>query len=164
MRLRVILAALALSMLSMFGAVASASAVPPVKIAGSFDGNDPTADCGTFEVWDEFTLNFSGAEHYDQDGNLVRVVEHVWGVDRLYNHDTGKSLPASSFSQGETVDLVDGQVKVGGVIFRVTVPGSGAVFLDVGRFIIDFDEGLVFLAGRHQFFEGDLEGLCAALS
>jgi hypothetical protein len=45
------------------------------------------------------------------------------------------------------------------------VPGSGAVFLDVGRVIFDFDEvRLVFLAGQHQFFEGDVEGLCAALS
>jgi hypothetical protein len=164
MRLRVMLAGLVLGLASMFATVAGAWAVTPVKIAGSTQGNDPIADCGTFEVWDEFTLNFRGAEHYDQDGNLVRVVEHVWGVDRLYNHDTGKSLPESSFSQGETVDLVAGQVRVGGIVFRVTVPGSGAVFLDVGRFIIDFDEGLVFLKGRHQFFEGDLEGLCAALS
>jgi len=164
MRLRGVLAGLAVGVVSMFGTVAGAWAVPPVHIAGSEQGNDPIADCGTFEVWDEFTLNFRGTEHYDRDGNLVRVVEHVWGTDRLYSPDTGKSLSPASYNQGETVDLVEGQVRVSGVIFRITVPGSGAIFLDVGRYIIDFDEGLVFLAGQHQFFEGDFDGLCAALS
>jgi hypothetical protein len=148
---------------SMFGSAAGAAAVPPVQIAGSDQGNTLVADCGTFQVWDEFTLNWRGTEHYDQDGNPVRVVEHVWGVDRLYNADSGKSF-GGSFNQGEMVDLVEGQVKVGGIIFRITVPGSGAVLLDVGRFIFDFDEGIVFLAGQHQVIEGDLEGLCAALS
>ena len=63
------------------------------------------------------------------------------------------------------MDVVEGQLKVGGVVFRITVPGSGAIFLDVGRFIIDLDDdSLVFLAGQHQFLEGDLDGLCAALS
>jgi hypothetical protein len=164
MRLPVVLAGLAVGVVSMLGTVAGAWAVPPVQIAGSIQGNDPIADCGSFEVWDEFTLSWRGTEHYDQDGNIVRVVEHVWGVDRLYNPDNGKSLDPATFNQGEAVDLVEGQVKVSGVVFRITVPGSGAVFLDVGRYIIDFDEGLVFLAGQHQFFEGDLDGLCAALS
>lgn len=165
MGLRVLLPGLAVGVVSMFGTAASAWAVPPVQIAGSIQGNDPIADCGTFEVWDEFTLNFRGTEHYDQDGDLVRVVEHLLGVDRLYRPDTGKSLRPASFNQSETVDVVEGQLKVGGVVFRITVPGSGAIFLDVGRFIIDLDDdSLVFLAGQHQFLEGDLDGLCAALS
>jgi hypothetical protein len=37
------------------------------------------------------------------------------------------------------------------------VPGSGAVFVDVGRFVFDFEDGLVFLKGMHPFFEGDVE-------
>jgi hypothetical protein len=166
MRIKVVLAASAVGVLSMFGLAAGAWAASPsvVHMSGSFSGDDPIADCGTFEVRDEFTLNFRGIERYDREGNLVQVVEHIFGVDRLYNSVTGKSLKPASFNQGETVDIVEGQVKVSGVIFRITVPGSGAVFLDVGRFIIDFDEGLVFLAGQHQFFEGDLDGLCAALS
>ena len=42
-------------------------------------------------IRDEFTLKFTGAEHYDQDGSLVRIVEHVWGMDRLYHRDTGSA-------------------------------------------------------------------------
>jgi hypothetical protein len=47
MRLRVMLAGLVLGLASMFATVAGAWAVPPVKIAGRTQGNDPIADCGT---------------------------------------------------------------------------------------------------------------------
>ena len=57
---------------------------------------------------------------------------------RTISSESSASYPGSgSFPLSETVDVVENQVKVGGVIFRITVPGSGAVFLDVGRFIID---------------------------
>jgi hypothetical protein len=55
-----------------------------------------------------------------------------------------------------------------GLQVRFTAPGSGAVYLDTGR--IDFaGEGLgggdiTFAAGPHQLWEGDVEGLCSALS
>ena len=149
----------------MFGTVAAWAASPSVvHISGSFSGDDSIADCGTFEVRDEFTLNFSGTEHYDQQGNLVRVVEHIFGVDRLYNSVTGKSLKPASFNQGEIVHPIEGQVAVNGVIFRITVPGAGVVLLDVGRFVFTFDGDLVFIAGQHQFLAGDFAGLCAALA
>jgi hypothetical protein len=163
MRRRITLTALAAGVIVMLGAVPHAWAVPPVKISGSFVGNDPIADCGTFLVWDEFELNFSGTEHYDQAGNLVRVVEHISGVDRLYNPDNGVSF-SGSYSQSEIVDVVEGQIAVNAIIFRIAVPGAGAVFLDVGRLVFTFDDELVFIAGQHDFFEGDLAGLCAALA
>jgi hypothetical protein len=47
MRLRVMLAGLVLGLASMFATVAGAWAVTPVKIAGSTQGNNPIADCGT---------------------------------------------------------------------------------------------------------------------
>jgi hypothetical protein len=158
------LAGVAIGIGSMFGTVAGAWALTPERFSGTDQGNEPIADCGTFQVWDEFTLNFSGTLHFDKDGNPIRAVEHIFGVDRLYNPENGKSLAPESFNQGETVDIVEGQALINGIVFRITVPGAGAVFLDVGRVILDFDEGILFLAGQHQFFEGDLEGLCAALS
>jgi hypothetical protein len=38
------------------------------------------------------------------------------------------------------------------------------VFINVSKFIIDFDEGLVFLAGRQDFFNGNTAKLCVVLS
>ena len=163
MRARNTLTALAAALIAMLGAVPHAGAVPPVKVSGTEAGNAPIADCGTFLVWDEFELNFTGTVHFDQAGNPVRIVEHISGIDRLYNPDNGASF-SGSFNQGEIVDPVAGQVAVNGIIFRITVPGGGAVFLDVGRFVFTFDDELVFAAGQHDFFAGDFAGLCAALT
>jgi hypothetical protein len=51
-----------------------------------------------------------------------------------------------------------------GVAFRLVVPGAGAVFLDVGRTVLDRQGNVYFEAGPHQFLDGDFAGLCAALA
>ena len=148
----------------MLGLAPSVSAGRPVETSGSEFGDEPIGvDCGTFEVWDDFELHWRGVEFYDDEGNLVRVVEHIWGVDRLYNPENGKSV-SGTFNNSETVDLVNGRITENGSIFRIILPGSGAVFLDVGKFIISFETGLEFLAGRHDYFDGDTAALCAALA
>jgi hypothetical protein len=44
-----------------------------------------------------------------------------------------------------------------GTLGRITVPGEGAFFFDVGKYLIDFEGGLVFLEGSHHaFFEEDV--------
>lgn len=163
MRVRSIVTIFAAGVLVMWGVLPHAWAVEPIKVSGTRVGNDLLADCGTFEIWDEFELNFEGALHLDESGNVVRVVEHIWGVDRLYNPANGASV-SGSFNQGEIVQPIEGEVAVNGIIFRISVPGAGAVFLDVGRFVFTFEGSLVFAAGQHDFFAGDLAGLCAELA
>jgi hypothetical protein len=54
---------------------------------------------------------------------------------------------------------------VTGVIARLTVPGSGAVLLDVGRIVTNLEtDEVTFQAGPHQLVEGDLADLCEALA
>ena len=94
----------------------------------------------------------------------MRIVEQVSGTDTFYRSVTGESV-TGTINAGETVNLVDGTVTENGTIGRITVPGLGVVFFDVGKFIIDFDDGLVFLAGRHHaFLEEDYVPLCSLLS
>jgi hypothetical protein len=93
----------------------------------------------------------------------VRVVEHVSGTDTFCNSVTNESV-TGTINAGEIVNLVDGTVTESGTVGRITVPHVGVVFFDVGKSIIDFDEGLVFLAGRHHaFFEEDYAQLCSVL-
>ena len=100
---------------------------------------------------------------FDDEGNLTRIVEHVSGSDTFYNSVTGESV-TGTINSGETVDFVNGTVTQNGATGRITVPGEGAFFFDVGKFIIDFEEGLVFLAGSHHaFFEEDYSRLCELL-
>jgi len=142
----------------------AAEAVPPNTVEGSDSGTAFLTDCGSFELWDEYVLNWHGKALFDRAGNPVRVVEHVWGSDRFYNSVTGASV-TGTINAGETLDLVDGKVSESGSTGRITVPGLGVVFFDVGRFVIDFDDGLEFLAGRHHsWFEEDYTALCELLA
>ena len=140
-----------------------AAAVQPVPVQGTVSDNVPVVDCGAFQVSDEYTTSWSGHLLFDRAGNPVRIVEHLWGSDRLYNPVNGSSV-SDTINASEIVDIANGQAIEAGQDFRVLVPGVGALFLDIGRFVIDFNDGLVFLKGRHQFFGGDVGALCAALS
>jgi len=142
----------------------AASADLPEHISGTVTDDAFLADCGDFDLRDSFTFEFEGTVFSDADGNVTRVVEHVGGSDTFYNSVTGESV-TGTINSGETVDLVNGTVTQNGTIGRITVPGEGAFFFDVGKFIIDFEEGLVFLAGSHHaFFEEDYDRLCELLA
>jgi hypothetical protein len=140
-----------------------AGAAPPTKISGHATGDAFAFSCEAFDVRDDFEFSWHGTEHYDRDGNLIRVVERLWGVDRLYNEDNGKSV-SGAFNNSETIDLVNGTATQNGSTFRIIVPGQGALFIDVGKYIIDFEEGLTFLAGRHDAFDEDFDAICAYLA
>lgn len=151
----------ALLIVSMFTGATSASAEPPTRFADSDSGSVPLLDCGTFQVFDQFTLNLRGTEYYDKDGNPIRLDFHVWGTDTLYNPTNGKSF-SGTFSHRESIELESGDLRVSGIAFRIAVPGEGAVVLDVGRVVFD-SNGVVSVAGPHQLLAGDIEGVCAAL-
>lgn len=148
-------------------ALTSASAVmagPPVTTSGVETGDAFLADCGAFDLRDSFVFEWNGKLFFDEDGNLTRVVEHVGGSDTFYNSVTGESV-TGTINSGETVDLVAGTVTQNGTIGRITVAGEGAFFFDVGKFVFSFDDGLVFLAGKHHgFIEEDYEQLCELLA
>ena len=147
----------------LLGIAPSAWAVPPTRFSDSDAGTFPIVNCGSFQVFDQSTLNLRGTEHYNSSGNPIRLDFHVWGTDRFFNPTNGKSF-SGSFSQRASVDLVSGQEAVSGIAFRIVVPGSGAVLLDVGRVVFDPDNNVMFVAGPHQLLEGDVAEVCAALS
>ena len=148
-------------------ALTSATAVmagPPVTTSGVETGDAFLADCGAFDLRDSFVFEWNGKLFFDEDGNVTRVVEHVGGSDTFYNSVTGESV-TGTINSGETVDLVAGTVTQNGTIGRITVPGEGAFFFDVGKFVLSFEDGLVFLAGKHHgFIEEDYEQLCELLA
>jgi len=149
--------------IALFGTLSPAGASAPTTTSGDETVDTFAFSCGTFDVWDYIEFSWSGTEHYDADGNLIRVEERVYGFDRLYNKTTGESVEGT-YSNHETVDLANGDVTQNGQIFRIVIPGAGAIFLDVGKFVITFGEGLTFLAGHHDFFDEQVEAICAYLA
>ncbi len=140
-------------------------AVEPVVIGPIHEeGTERFAKCNGFTNLDEYVLDYTLRQLFDQDGNLVKMEETVSGTDTFINSKTGKAIAAPFHNNV----LIDPQTRFGanaGVIFKVTVPGAGAVFLDVGRLVTNqAGTEITFRAGPHQFFDGDLDGLCAALA
>jgi hypothetical protein len=111
------------------------SAVEPVVLGPIHEeGTDRFAKCKGFTILDEYVLDYTLRQFLDQDGNLVKMEETVSGTDTFINSKTGKVIAAPFHNNV----LIDPQTRFGanaGVIFRVTVPGAGAVFLDVGRLV-----------------------------
>ena len=121
-------------------------------------------DCGSFTILVKSELDFTLRRFFDADGTLVKIVETVSGVDTFINSVTRKEI-AAPFHNTVHIDFDPPPRRVAnmGIIFKVTVPGAGAVFLDIGRIVFQAGE-IVFQAGPHQFFDGDFDALCAALA
>jgi hypothetical protein len=137
--------------------------IGPETDAGLAEG---IIDCGDFLVDDRYEVTFTLRLYFDKAGNRVKGVEQVSGTDVFINAASGKEIP-TKFHNNVLIDYTS-DPPLGanaGVIFKVTVPGAGAVFLDVGRIVTDrTGEIVAFEAEPHQFFDGDVAGLCAALA
>ena len=158
-----IVAGLVVAVPMVIASASGAHAGPPLKTEDFVEDDVFLTDCGDFDLRDHFTFDSHGTVFLDEAGNPARIVEQVAGTDTFYNSETGESV-TGTINSGEIVDLVNGTVTQNGTVGRITVPGLGVVFFDVGKYIIDFDEGLVFLAGSHHaFFEEDYAPLCELL-
>lgn len=144
--------------------VPAASAGAPV-FEGPFTdaGEAVLADCGGFLVLDRYALTFRVARHFDRHGTEVRVIEHFAGTETLVNSVTGAAY-TSTLHSAALIDPRAHRAAFTGVTLRLTIPGAGAVLLDVGRVVVDREGNVHFEAGPHQFYGGgDFAGLCAAL-
>jgi hypothetical protein len=168
MRRILLLITVAAMMAAMLAAMAdSAAATKPIVEEGTITPDEPVpiGDCDGFQVLDDFVLNFRTKLFFDENGELVRIVEQINGTDTFINSATGKQF-TSRFQNTEHFDFTAQPVRaVTGVQALLTVPGSGAVLLDVGRIVTNLEtDEVTFQAGPHQLVEGDLAGLCEALA
>jgi hypothetical protein len=165
MRTRLLAWSLVLAALTAFAVPSVGFAVEPVVLGPIHEeGTDKFAKCKGFTILDEYVLEYTLRQFFDQEGNLIKMEETVSGTDTFINSKTGKAIAAPFHNNV----LIDPQTRFGanaGVNFKVTVSGAGAVFLDVGRIVTNqAGTEITFEAGPHQFFDGDLDGLCAALA
>ena len=80
------------------------------------------------------------------------------------NDVTGTSVRDTG-SRHITFDFVANTFTETGVLRHVTVSGSGIVLHEAGRIVISLtDDSVIFMAGPHQLFAGDVAEFCAALA
>lgn len=163
MHTKTVAAGLVLGSLAVSLGAPTATASGPVMDSGSISGFVFVTDCGDFEIWDDFTTFFSAKVFLDAD-KPSRVVEHIWGSDTFVNTTTGESL-SGTFNNGEIVDLSESSVNQNGTNGRITLPGVGLVFIDVGRYVFNFaTDEYTFVSGKHGFIDEDYTKLCEVLS
>jgi hypothetical protein len=145
-------------------AAAPATAVPPER----------TQFPSTFEYVDEeicdFPIEFSFeststvTRFFDEQGNVTRIQAHFVDDAIATNPANGKS--ATGHEVANVVrDVQNGTQTYNGIPLHFSVPGYGAVLIDVGRVVFDLTTGEpTFIAGPHQSIEGDVGEFCAALA
>ena len=125
--------------------------------------------CGTFAV----RVNLAGERDvtafYDENGLLIRKIQHSSYVGTLINGVTGATVPhKGNFTIFD--DLSAGTRTITGMLSRTVIDGDGIVWRNIGRIVISLQNGSVlFEAGEHGTWDvvtdpGTAAELCAALS
>jgi len=137
---------------------ALASAPTFLHFGGSFSEVD-TETCGfPIQLQGEFTDDVQF--FYDAGGNLDHSLNHIQlrGTDSANGislADTADFMHTFDFTTG-----VDGDIGLPG---HVRLPNGGTVTIEAGRVLTDAQGNPQFVAGKHQFLEGDLSAYCRAL-
>ena len=145
----------------------SAWAEPPVMGTDHFVYRGPMGpvevDCGDFLAHEYVQIDLRWVDFFDGEGNFVRE-QVYWSVTGYaYNPDepTLRLLYGRSHYK-ETFTAAGEHTLVG---LWVTIPGEGRVWHDAGRLeFTDYGYELDFAAGQHDYYEGNTDALCAALS
>jgi hypothetical protein len=169
MRRLITCGAIAAMLVGALAATASANTVKISWVTDDFTFSEADT-CGFPISWHQYG-QYKVADYYDGDGVLFRSIE-TSGHGRYLISATASGMTLTGVVSAQIIltwspegDLL--RVRSDGLYVGFTVPGSGIVYLDTGR--IDFDgEGLgegeiLFEAGPHQLWHGDVEKFCAAL-
>jgi hypothetical protein len=128
----------------------------------TFDQFDTTSCPFPFhEIGDGF---LSRTVFVDENGTPTRIRTHV-NVDGIaVNEANGKTSQLQENLVIET-DLEAGERTWAGIRIKATMPGGGALLLDVGRVIFDVATGeVIFEAGQHQLIHEDFATFCEAMA
>jgi hypothetical protein len=140
---------------STLGFAASASAGAPdvftVPISDSFVDTDMCGPALPITTTSTGTIRFTTFANGDQ-------IRH--GDITVTLSANGKTV---TNDQHFNVFVTDATRTVVGAVVTINVPGHGVLLLDAGRLVLGPD-GVVFAAGPHGPFYGDVAGLCSYLS
>jgi hypothetical protein len=159
LRRRTLLAGLIVMAVAILCTPAAMASQPTfAHFAGSFSEVD-TQTCGfPIQIQRDFTADVQF--FYDVSGNLDHSLNHLQlrGTDSANGislADTADWMHTFDFTTG-----VDGDIGLPG---HVRLPNGGTIVIEAGRVLTDAQGNLQFVAGRHQFLEGDLSAYCSAL-
>lgn len=148
------------------GSVPSAQAAPVQVLHQSYSDSNTSvssAICG-FPIETRVVADIEDTLFFDTGGNLLRLLETVHNMRTTFSAN-GRTLESVG-TGGFDVRFESGvpmSVTTFGIDFKMTLPGQGVVFLDVGRteFALEPSPHVVFEAGPQRY---DFAAFCAALA
>ena len=162
--------ALALSICAiMILGVSTLQAVPPLSFEATYSdvvGLVGYCEEQGFWVYEDVDIAVKGKAYFDKQGNFVKQRTH-WTVEGVVFNGSAPemALPYKNSAYTEHIDGDTMENRITGLFALVTVPGYGNLFIDVGVVVVDLEDGtIVFEAGKHQWFAGDVEALCEHLT
>lgn len=123
--------------------------------------------CG-FPVENHVEGSFKVTSYFDSSGNLTKqIFTNIYGRFVITLSANGKSV-TGSFGPNMITLYFDANGNVvreteNGLTFLFTVPGFGVLAMDVGR-LVHVGEEEVFVAGPHDFQNGNTDALCSYLA
>ncbi|HYN88102.1 MAG TPA: hypothetical protein VER55_06210 [Ardenticatenaceae bacterium] len=134
-----------------------------------------------FPIRADVTLHYQGSLHFDQAGQVVRLVQHTHHTYRYTNLNTGEAasgLSARQHIEGAAIFHPDGSVSFEGEIRGLNVhlraPGEGVFEVGAGKLFYRFtfardgtpiEHFAVPIAGHHEFESATFPRvLCAVLA
>jgi len=137
----------------------SALAGPPRHWRESETIVDQLADCGSFQLISETTIDRMFVE---RDGHPLLAHVAFTGVIRT---STGEQVGFEKAVAPRSIDFEANTAAVVGLRYHIVFPGTGVVLIDVGRLVIDLETfEATFEAGQHPQWNGEEIDYCAALA
>jgi hypothetical protein len=131
--------------------------------SGTFTGTW-IGECAGFDVLEDVAYEVTGKAYFNKDGEWIKT-KLRWRVEGgVYNADAPDNyLPYKNVAYIEHYAADTDGHRITGLWALVTVPGYGAIFMDVGLLILDGDYNIVYEAGKHQWWNANVDALCEHL-
>ena len=139
---------------------ASAGATPPDHFteSGTYANSAP---CNGFTNFFQGSFRVSGKTMFDANGNPVMDVVHQSGTERNWRSGNNDSYTVY-FDYNVVYDYATDTTSLNGKVIKVTYPGLGLLFHDVGKIVFGPGGDVAAIHGPHDSFEQGQDAYCNA--
>jgi hypothetical protein len=107
---------------------------------------------------EEFALTVDVTNFYTKSGEFFMMEEQVTQTGKLYLQDEPDKVIYYENEHFKNMTKPSGRMQSSGILMKITIPGYGMVFKDIGHYIFEYDPVaghlvVVFLAGQHEFMD-----------
>ena len=139
---------------------ASAGAAPPDHFTDS-DSYTGNASCGSFTNFWSGSFTLTGKTMFDKNGDPVMDVVHESGSELNWRSGNNDSYTVY-FDYNIVYTYATDTTSLSGKVIKVTYPGLGLLFHDVGKIVFGPGGDVVAVHGPHDTFEQGQDAYCNA--